>query len=143
MITQDDKQFLARFEALTLEPGSFDHTAHLRLAFLCITQNGLEPAVTRVGRGIRAFAENLGARDKYHQTITEALVRLIGLRLTRQPASNWQTFLEQNSDLVYQAKEVLFQYYSPERLFSDEARKRFLEPDRLPLEEIGCIPLVK
>lgn len=143
MFTQDDQQFIARFEALTLEPGAFDHKAHLRLAFLCITQEGVEPAVKRVGRGIRAFAENAGAADKYHQTITEALVRLIGLRLTRQAVPDWHSFLELNQDLVNQAKELLLQHYSPDRLFSAEARTHFLEPDRLPLEETGCIPLVK
>lgn len=143
MITQDDKQFIVRFEALTLEPGTFDHKAHLRLAFLCIMQDGLEPAVERVGRGIRAFAEHLGARDKYHQTITEALVRVIGLRLARQPVSDWQRFLALNPDLVDLAKEVLLQHYSPERLFCDEARSHFLEPDRLPLEAAECTPLVK
>jgi hypothetical protein len=143
MMTQDDKQFIARFEALTLEPGTFDHKAHLRLAFLCIMEEGVEPAVQRVGRSIRTFAEHLGARDKYHQTITEALVRMIGLRLARQPVSDWQSFLESNPDLVNQAKEVLLQHYSPDRLFSAEARTRFLEPDRLPLEESVCTPLVK
>jgi hypothetical protein len=96
-----------------------------------------------VGRGIRAFAGHLGANDKYHQTITEALVRIIGLRLAWQPVSDWQDFLALNPDLVDQAKEVLFQHYSPERLFSDEARSRFVEPDRLPLEAGECIPLVK
>jgi hypothetical protein len=33
MMTQDDKHFITRFEALTLDPGSFDHKAQLRLAF--------------------------------------------------------------------------------------------------------------
>jgi hypothetical protein len=143
MITQDDKQFIARFESLMLEPDTFDHKAHLRLAFVCIRQDGVEPAVKRVERGIRAFAEHFGARDKYHQTITEALVRVIGLRLTHQPVPDWQSFLELNQDLVNQAKEVLLQHYSPERLFSAEARSRFLEPDRLPLEAAVCTPLVK
>jgi len=143
MLTQDDKQFVARFEALALAPGSFDHKAHLRLAFLCILQDGLEPAVQRVGRGIRAFAKNHRAENKYHQTITEALVRVIGLRLTRQPAPDWPGFLATNQDLVHQAKELLLQHYSPERLFSAEARTRFLAPDRHPLEETECTPLVK
>ena len=143
MLTPDDKQFVARFEALALAPGTFDHKAHLRLAFLCIMQDGLEPAVQRVGRGIYAFADSLGASDKYHQTITEALVRMIGLRLTRQPAPDWPSFLATNQDLVHQAKELLLQHYSPERLFSAEARIRFLEPDRHPLEDTECTPLVK
>jgi hypothetical protein len=143
MMTQDDKQFLARFESLTLEPETFDHQAHLRLAFLCITEEGVERAVERVGRGIRAFAENVGAADKYHQTITEACVRLIGLRLSQQPVSDWQSFLALHPDLVYQAKAVLLHHYSPERLFNAEARTCFVAPDRLPLEENACTLLVK
>ncbi|MCB0210448.1 MAG: hypothetical protein KDJ52_14010 [Anaerolineae bacterium] len=141
MLTQNDKQFLANFETLKLTPATFDHKAHLRLAFLCIVQDGLDPAVERVGRSIRAFAEHLGAHDKYHQTITEALMRVIGLRLVQQPVTDWQRFLVLNPDLVDQAKEVLLYYYSPERLFSDEARTRFLEPDRHPLEATVCTPL--
>lgn len=143
MLTPDDKQFLARFEALTLEPGAFDHQAHLRLAYLCLVLDGLEPAVQRVGRGIRAFAAKVGASDKYHQTITEALVRVMGLRLARQPGADWSAFLAANPDLLHQAKELLLRHYSPERLFSAEARTRFLGPDRLPLEETECTPLVK
>ena len=143
MLTRDDQQFIAQFEALTLDPTTFDHKAHLRLAFLCITQDGLEPAVERVGRGIRAFAGHIGAQAKYHQTITEALVRVMGLRLARQPVADWPSFLASNPDLVNQAKEVLLQHYTPERLFSAEARTRFVEPDRLPLEATACTLLVK
>ena len=143
MLTQDDKQFLADFEALKLTPATFNHKAHLRLAFLCIIQDGLEPAIERVGRSIRAFAEHLGAHHKYHQTITEALIRVIGLRLVRQPVADWQRFLVLNPDLVNEAKEVLLHYYSPERLFSAEARTHFVEPDRHPLEAIACTLLVK
>lgn len=143
MLTQDDQQFITCFEALTLDPSTFDHKAHLRLALLCIMQDGLEPAVERVGRGIRAFAEHAGAQDKYHQTITEALMRVMGLRLARQPVADWQSFLASNPDLVNQAKEVLLQHYTAEHLFSAEARTRFVEPDRLPLEATACTPLVK
>ena len=141
MITQNDQQFLEQFEKLKLT--SFDHVAHLRLGFLCLEQDGLEVAIERVGRGLQTFATYVGATDKYHQTITEALVRLLAIRQQQQRASGWKDFLEKNPDMVNDAKELLLQHYSADRLFSPEARTKFLEPNRLPLEETLCTQLVK
>ncbi len=140
MVSPEDKQFLEEFESLTFT-GNFNHVNHLRLCFLYLQSNGLEGGIVRTGQNIRAFAESKGAKDKYHQTITEALVRIIDLRVIQRPVSDWQTFVATNPDLVQQAKEVLLQHYTSERLFSPEARLRFLEPDRLPLEENVCTPL--
>lgn len=131
---KDDQLFVEQFEALTIKPDTFNHIAHLRLAFLYIDQAGVEVAVNRVSDGIRTFATHVGATQKYHQTITEALVRLIGLRLQQRPVSDWQTFLAANLDLVEDARGVLLQYYSSDRLFSNEAQSQFITPDLMPLE---------
>ena len=50
MIDNDD-QFLEQFEKCSIKPGAFDHISHLRLAILCIEQEGVERAVKRVGNG--------------------------------------------------------------------------------------------
>ena len=130
-----EQVFVEQFETFNIKPGTFDHVAHLRLAFLYLSHEGVEGAVQRVGTSIRAYAEHAGAFDKYHQTITEALVRLMAIRLARHRAPDWQTFLADNPDLVNDAKGVLLQHYSAERLFSPEARETWLTPDLMPLEE--------
>ena len=129
-MTDDDGRFLNEFESLQLDPIEFNHIGHLRLAYLYVERDGVETAVQQVSKGIRAFAENLGAKNKYHQTITEALVRLIAIRWQQSPTPDWQTFLTMNTDLVDNAYGVLLRYYTPERLKSNEARQQFLTPDR-------------
>lgn len=130
---KDDKKFVAEFEALKIPPDDFKHQAHLRLAFLYVDWLGVEAAVKRISAGIQAYAAHLEVSDLYNQTVTEALVRLIGIRREEKPTSNWQAFLAANPDLVEDAKGLLLQYYTSERLFSDEARSKFLAPDLLPL----------
>ena len=133
-MNHQDAHFLNRFEALAIGPGEFSHVAHLRLAFLYIEQGGVEAAVGHMSAGLQRFVEKVGAVDKYHQTITEALVRLMGARLDQQPTPDWHSFLQANPDLVQDAKGVLLRHYSPARLNCAEARAKFLPPDRLPLE---------
>lgn len=136
-----DEKFLHAFEALNIKAASFDHEAHLRYGYLCLQADGLESAVKRVSQYLNAFATNAGAPEKYHQTITEALLTLMATRLNAKPSKTWSAFLQDNPDLVKDARAVLLMYYSCERLFSDEARKTFLAPDLLPFEA-ACLPLV-
>lgn len=131
----NDQIFVEQFETFKIQPRTFDHAAHLRLAFLYLSREGVEGAIQHVGTNIRAYAEHVGAVGKYHQTITEALVRLMAIRLARHQVPDWQTFLADNPDLVDDAKGVLLRYYSAKRLFSPEARETWLSPDRMPLEE--------
>ena len=46
-----------------------------------------------------------------------------------QPDQDWTAFKAANSDLF--ASDLLARYYTPELLRSDEARTRFVLPDRI------------
>lgn len=128
-----DNTFLAAFLDSSLAPADFKHQGHLRAAWLLLHRLPLEQAVADTCDGIARLAARLGAPDKYHRTLTEALVRLMAAGGGADPARGWDAFLSANADLVRDARGVLAQYYRAETLDSAEARQRFLPPDRQPL----------
>ncbi len=128
-----DEAFLAAFLDCTLPAASFDHCAHLRIAWLMLRRCQLDDAIGRTCRGIARLAAHFGAADKFHHTVTEAFVRLIHARLDRSGTASWAGFLQDNPDFSVDARGLLSRYYSPERLALPDARFRFLDPDRLPL----------
>lgn len=128
-----DDVFLAAFLDARLAPADFNHRGHLRAAWLLLQRRPLEEAVADTCEGIARLATRLGAPDKYHRTLTEALVRLMAHGGAADPALGWEDFLATNAPLVRDARGVLAQYYRPDTLDSAEARQRFLPPDRQPL----------
>ena len=125
-----DAEFLAQFEQQTLPPAAFDHRGHLRLAWLYLSRNPLERAVDRVTAGIAAYAASLGAADKFHHTLTEAIVRIMSARRRRGHYPTLEAYLAANPDLVRDIRGVVLACYSPELLDSPRARRMFLPPDR-------------
>ncbi|WP_163831056.1 hypothetical protein [Spartinivicinus ruber] len=125
-----DADFIDQFERKILSPEHFNHIGHLRLAWLYLQKNSLTNAVFKTTTGIQAYANHLGATDKFHHTITEALVYIIHNRLIGQTDPTFADFLSTNQDLVNNAKAVIYQYYSEEILYSLEAKQFFIKPDK-------------
>jgi hypothetical protein len=128
-MSPDEADFLDRFEAAAIPKEEFDHRAHVRVAWLYLRRYGLEEAGDRMAAGIRRFAAAHGATGKYHETITQAWVRLVAASIGDQ--REFADFVAANPELL--DKELPNAYYSAERLWSDEARRAFVEPDRRPL----------
>lgn len=126
-MTLSDTAFLEQFEQQTLPPEHFNHQGHLRLAWLYLNLFDLATAVDKVCLGIKTYAESLGATDKFHWTITDALVRIMAKRMGAEDA--WPVFLQNNQDLLNDALTILHQYYSEELLNSTEARMAVQQPD--------------
>jgi hypothetical protein len=119
LFTMDDQEFLSSFESRTLPKEYFNHAGHVRLAWLNLERHAFDTAVARTCDGIRAYATSLGAADKFHRTITVALMHL--LRAHGRDA------------VLADARALLALHYSPERLADLAAREHFLPPDREPL----------
>ena len=123
-----DAEFLDAFANGTLKPTEFRHADHLRLAWLEV-QRGMPGAIDRVRDGIRAFAAQHGFHGLYHETITQAWVRLIATH----HESSFQVFFAVNEPRLH--RDLLYRYWSPEVLDSAAARERWIPPDRQPLPE--------
>jgi hypothetical protein len=124
--------FLAAFLDCSLPPEQFNHRAHVRVAWLLLERYPLEEAIQRICEGIQRYAAHLGAAEKYHRTLSEAIVRLMAYG-GAGAALSWDQFVAANAHLLADVRGVLAKYYSPERLGSSEAKRDFVPPDRQPL----------
>lgn len=130
----NDETFLASFDRRELDPEHFDHRGHLRMAWLHLKRYGLEEATSRVCGGICELASQFGAPDKYNHTLTEALIRIMAKRMEGSGQRGFEDFLAANTDLVSDARALLARYYSDELLYSAEARRAWVAPDRAAIE---------
>lgn len=148
-----DDEFLAAFEACTLERQDWTHAAHVRMAWLYLTRLPFEVAKEQVRGGIQKLNATFIARmqasgvipprqepdprglDGYHETVTAAFVTVIASRTL--PGEDFVAFRARNPDLFDRTFPALLKHYSPERLYSAAARAAFLEPDRASLPLIS------
>lgn len=124
-----DSTFLQQFENLSLDPQHFNHCGHLRLTWLYLNQYSLEISLDKIAGGITRYASSLGASEKFHATITEALVRIVARRMRQFKPRNWDEFQHQNEDLFTDSNQVLRHYYSDQLLNSEQAKNQFMQPD--------------
>jgi len=124
-----DDEFVAAFESLTLEAERFRHPDHVRLAYVYLRQADLLETLRRCADGLRRFAAHHGAAERYHETVTWALVVLIHERLAfESDPVDLPTFAARNPDLVRWRDGAFFDYYAPEILESEVARRTFVLP---------------
>jgi hypothetical protein len=129
----NDNQLLTALESGTLVPGTLDHRQHVRAAWCLLERYPLLEALSRMREGLRRFVTKAGAADKYHETITTALMLIIHERTIAQPCATFDEFETANPDLLeWQGGALLAPYYRKETLYSDLARAAFVLPDRAP-----------
>lgn len=137
------EEILEAFENGTLTPGQFHHQDHILLAWTYLQRWPLLEVLPRFSSGLQRFARRVGAADLYHETITWAFLFLIHDRIERQGRGlGWEEFRQQNQDLITAGKDLLHEYYLPETLQSELARRTFVFPDldRSPPVERQEIP---
>lgn len=127
-----DDEFLSSFHELRLPPAQFDHIGHLRLAWLHLQRTSLPVAVASTCAGIHTYAVHHGASDKFHWTMTEALVRLMHAWGASEPALDWNAFLA-GVPALRDARACLGQHYSDALLATPRSRAAFVAPDLQPL----------
>lgn len=128
-MTISDDKFIEQFENQTLPPNLFDHYGHLRLAWLYLRKYPLPKAIDKVTTGIKAYANSLGATNKFQHTLTEAIVRIMAIRMGKGNADTLETYLAANRDLVDDIWAVVGSHYSHDLLNSERARAEFVNPD--------------
>lgn len=130
-----DDEFLTAFETCTID--ALHHRDHIKVAYLYLRRHPLNEAIVKVRAGLQALAKAWDApvddlERGYHETTTQAWVRLVHLALSDVGAvGNADAFCDQHPALM--RKTHLHLFYSPERLKNWEAKREFIEPDLAPL----------
>jgi hypothetical protein len=129
-----DTGFARAFERGDIPPQEFHHRDHLRLAWAYLAECGsTHEAIRRVAAGIRRFAAAAGAAEKYHETLTAFWVtRLALVRSRLAGGADLDDAIRADSGLL--DKDLPLAYYSRDRLFGDDARRTWVEPDVRSLE---------
>lgn len=134
LLSATDEAFLASFEDCTLPKTEWTHLAHIRVAWLILTQSSADRGLKRLREGILRYnTKVLNRGDKYHETVTVAFARLVSSRIN--PLQNWTGFRARIEDMLDTANPVLLSYYSRERLSSDVARAQFVDADQKSLPD--------
>jgi hypothetical protein len=136
-LSPEDRQFIAALEAPVLEPGQFDHRAHVRAAYIYLAGHDVDAAADRMRDTLRAFLQHHGIPvSRYHATITRAWILAVRHFMDGSPdTASADAFIEANPRLL--DPKIMLTHYSAERLFSPEARAAFVEPDIDPIPRTG------
>lgn len=134
----DDATFLREFLACTLPKPMWNHRAHLRIAYMLLREHpdSFTAALDAIRTGIRAYNNATGVVDMplsgYHETVTEAWLRILADAITRLgPSTDSEAFLTEQPHLA--ARTLLRMFYSRERITSAEAKHAFVDSDVIPL----------
>jgi hypothetical protein len=119
-----------RLERCLLAKEEFHHRDHLTVAVVYLYAAEIETAMDRMRASLKRFAAHHRVTGLYHETLTQFWLRQVEMRLDRGLClqHSVERIQEQLSD-----KNLLFEYYSPERIDSQDAREKSIEPDLRPL----------
>ncbi len=129
-----DNEFEKSFSQKTLNPKWFSHEAHLRLAWIHIRKYGFEKATVNLCNQIEAFAQNLGANDKFNKTLTIAAVSAVYHFIKKSHVVDFQQFIKEEPRLKNQFSDLMKAHYSLDILKSERAKREFLAPDLIPFD---------
>lgn len=131
---KDEKEILEvvrSFEDATISRDAWKHAEHLTVALHYVSLHDMETAAAKMRDGIfkllAAFEVDLTKEMPYHETLTMFWMRTVAdFNKTKSSTS----LLEKANELVATYdKDYPLKFYSREFLFSDEARRRFVDGD--------------
>ena len=129
---------IERFLAKTLPKSQWTHEAHLRVGLWHVVNYGAEDAMNLLRERIRAYNESVGTQNTatsgYHESITQFYVLIIARFLGYMSTETSIDALVHLLIAEHGDHELPLQYYSPEKLFSTEARLHWIEPDKRSID---------
>ena len=125
------------FEDCSLPDSEFDHPSHLTVAlsYLHLSRLSVPEATTRMRAALYRFLDHHGHdRQKYNETITLFWVKLVRSFLDKADTARPLADIANEMIESFGSSQLIYDYYSKERLLSEEARKEWVEPDLKPLD---------
>jgi hypothetical protein len=118
-------------ERCLLPKNEFHHRDHLAVAVFYLYSSGFQGAVECMRASLTRFAAHHEVSGLFHETLTRFWLKQVELRLDRRLCLG-ESVRQVQAQLV--DKELPFTFYSREVLNSAEAKKRWIEPDLLPVD---------
>ena len=118
-------------EDCSIPPDNFDHRAHLAVAIWYLSSMTVEQASAKMRDSLLRFIAHNGVdSQKYNETITQFWVRRLD-KLLNETDPNL-SLAERANQAIEKAGDsnLIFDYYTRERIFSEEARCKWIEPEK-------------
>jgi len=131
---EDVLEVVRKFEACEYAPDDFGHKLHLTVALVYILDSSYAEALESMRRGLRRFVEHHKLSGVYHETLTVFWVRRVRAFAERSDRARGLTRLANDLNAACADSRLVFDYYTKERIDSDEARARWLDSDLKPLD---------
>lgn len=116
------------FERCDFKLEEFTHARHLTVAACYLATVPFDEALARMRIGLQRFIAH-HEKQGYHETITRFWMELISRFLAGVPED--APIAESVNEVIarYGTKDLLFEYYTRERVMSEIARREWVEPD--------------
>jgi len=128
----DILELVRSFEEATISREDWRHAEHLVVALYYLTRHDMDTATGKMRDGIfnllrNGFGVDLTKEMPYHETLTVFWMRVVA---EFDGSKNGTSLPEKANELAAgYDKDYPLKFYSRERLFSDDARATFVEPD--------------
>lgn len=134
----DIEEVVRRFEECDYTPEEFVHARHLTVAAWYFLREDAETAEERMRAGLRKFIRHHG-KNGYHATITGFWLRMVEreVRGARGDGDGDRVSLVNAIVGRLGDKDLIWRYYTRERVGSAEAKAEWMEPDVKDLLEQG------
>ncbi len=135
MTDPEIESFIQAFEDCSLPRSEWTHPRHLIMALWYIRRHHRDEATGLIRDGIQRSNRAQGNHTGYHETITKAWITVIEGLLSKGDRTLPDSVLA--CELLHECgdKDYLLWFYTKERLLSDEARRRWVDPDLDRIEQ--------
>ena len=133
-LTDDDLRLREQFESRTLANAAFRHREHVRLTWIYLTSEPADAVAARLCESLLALATSHGVPDRFHHTLTLVWVRIIEAARGAHPDLPFDALVDACPSLL--DKDAPLAFYSRDHLYSDEARKTWVDPNLRPLPAV-------
>lgn len=124
-------EFLSQFKNCEFDPNLFSHSAHLRLAWIVVRENGIQDAIEIISNQIQNYVFSLKAEDKFNMTLTIAAIKIVNNFINKSNSVTFSDFILEFPSLENNFKELIATHYSMDIYNSENAKIKYLEPDLL------------
>jgi hypothetical protein len=126
---EEIEDVVRRFETCSCSPEEFVHARHLTVAASYFAKMGSEAAREKMRAGLRRFIAHHG-KNGYHVTITEFWLETVA-KLVAELLEGEKSLVELVNSVIAQCsdKDLIYKFYSRERIASAEAKAARIKPD--------------
>ena len=130
------REVVEKFERCELALEEFTHARHLTVAcwYLCTLPR--HQALGRMRYALQGFIAH-HQKQGYHETITRFWIELLCNHLCQPSEESTITSKVNGAVERFASKDVLYSYYTRDRVMSDAARAEWIEPDLRTIAENG------